>query len=332
MEKYILAGDIGGTKTALALYAQGGSPRHALKKARYASQDYPSLGSIVREFITNSPSSFLHASFGVAGPVLDGRAQTTNLPWVIDARELEEQIKAPVRLLNDLAAIAHATPYLEASDLEILNPGVTVSKGTMGIVAPGTGLGEAFLTWAGTCYHVSSSEGGHASFAPLDALQMELLIYLQARFGHVSWERVCSGSGIPNLYAFLKDSGRYNEPAWLQLALDQSDDPTPVIVQAAVEGRADICSATIDLFASILGSEAGNLALKVFATGGIYLAGGMPGRILPWLRKPGFFQVFTQKGRLAGLLNNVPVYVVTNPETALIGAACHGFEAENFDH
>lgn len=328
---FLLAGDIGGTKTVLALYSADGSPRMPIKKERFASQDYKSLNEIMAKFLADARLSLVRASFGVAGPVQDGRAQITNLPWVIDGKELEGQLQAPVRLLNDLNAIAHAIPSLGTSDLETLNTGSVVPQTTQGIIAPGTGLGEAFLTWSGNRYHTHPSEGGHSDFAPTDSLQMELLVYLQSRFNHVSWERVCSGSGIPNLYAFLKDSGKYPEPDWLRIKLSQTTDPTPVIVQSGAENRAEICSATLDLFADILGSEAGNTALKVLATGGIYLAGGMPGRILPWLKKPGFLQAFTQKGRFAEMLKNVPVHVVLNPETALLGAACHGLEAENFD-
>ncbi len=330
-EKYFLAGDIGGTKTVLALYQEGGSPYASVKKERFVSRNYSSLGAMVSEFLAASNVEPARASFGVAGPVQEGRVETTNLPWLIVQQELEQTLHAPVRLLNDLAAIAHAIPFLNASDLETLNPGAANANGTLGIVAPGTGLGEAFLTWSGGRYHVHPSEGGHADFAPVDSLQTELLVYLQARFGHVSFERVCSGSGIPNLYNFLKDSGRYSEPAWLRAEIEQASDSTPVIVQAGVEGRAEICAATLDLFASILGGEAGNMALKVLAAGGIYLAGGMPGRVLPFLRKPAFLNAFVQKGRFTDLLRTISVHVVINPEVGLFGAACHGNEPENFD-
>jgi glucokinase len=329
-EKMILAGDIGGTKTVLAIYAEDRTRQTPLKKARFASRDYPSLGAIVAEFFADGRPDLARASFGVAGPVQLGVAHITNLPWVVDAVELSKQIQVPVRLLNDLTAIAHAIPFLSPADLETLNPGVPVKKGVLGVIAPGTGLGEAFLTWVGNRYHPHASEGGHSGFSPANELQVELIQFLQSRFGHVSFERVCSGSGLPNLYAFLKESGRYPEPGWLREALALAADSTPVIVQTGMENRSAICVATLDLFADIIGNEAGNLALKVLATGGIYLAGGMPGRILPWLRKPDFIQAFTQKGRFTEMLNNVPVHVVLNPETALIGAANHGFEAENF--
>ncbi len=330
-EKYFLAGDIGGTKTVLALYQASGSPYAPIKKERFSSRDYPSLGTMVTEFLADSKFMPARASFGVAGPVQDGSVKTTNLPWLVEQRALEQSIQAPVRLLNDLSAIAHAIPFLNPSDLETLNPGTSVTNGTLGIVAPGTGLGEAFLIWSGNRYHAHPSEGGHADFAPRNSLQVNLLNYLLARFGHVSFERVCSGSGIPNLYAFLKDSGRYSEPEWLRAEVSEVADATPVIVRAATDRQVEICVAALDLFADILGSEAGNMALKILAAGGIYLAGGMPGRTLPWLRKPNFLQAFTQKGRFAEMLMNIPVHVVTNPEIALFGAACHGNEPENFD-
>lgn len=330
-ETFLLAGDIGGTKTVLALYPTNGNLPAPVRKERFASQDYPSLGDMVAEFLSGMPVSIARASFGVAGPVQGDNAQITNLPWVIERAELEGRIQAPVRLLNDLNAIAHAIPFLNPSDLQTLNTGAPSVKGTLGVVAPGTGLGEAFLVWSGNRYHAYPSEGGHADFAPVNAMQMELLKYLQGRFGHVSFERVCSGSGVPNLYAFLKESGKYQEPDWLREELSQAEDATPIIVRAGMENRAKLCSATLDLFADILGSEAGNMALKILATGGIYLAGGMPARILPRLQQPSFLQAFTQKGRFAEMLKNVPVHVVTNPEVALFGAACHGMESENFD-
>lgn len=330
-QKTFLAGDIGGTKTVLALYTQDGDSPVQIKKKRFASQNYASLGEMITEFLNGESVAVLRASFGVAGLVMNGVAHITNLPWVVDTGKLSTQIHAPVRLLNDLAAIAHAIPFLTASELETLNPGAPISHGVLGVVAPGTGLGEAFLTWSGQRYHVHASEGGHASFSPENTLQVELLQFLQARFGHVSFERVCSGSGIPNLYAFLKETGKYPEPAWLRDTLQPAADPTPLIVQAGAENRAEICAATLDLFAAILANEAGNMALKTLADGGVYLAGGMPGRILPWLRKPEFLQAFIHKGRFSEMLKNVPVYVVLNPETALFGAACHGFESKNFD-
>jgi glucokinase len=228
----------------------------------------------------------------VAGPVVAGRATITNLPWVVDEEQLQAALNLSfVHLLNDLEAIAHAVPFLEPADLHTLNEGQPAPGGTIAVIAPGTGLGEAFLTWDGSRYCPHASEGGHTDFGPVNPLEVELLRYLQDRFEHVSYERICSGLGLPNIYAFLKDSGYADEPAWLAEELTAADDPTPVIVNAALhpayggderEGS-ELCVATLNTFVSILGAEAGNLALKVLASGGVYLGGGIPRRILPAL-------------------------------------------------
>lgn len=325
-KNYVLAGDVGGTKTVLALFNGDAGYRKPLKKQRFSSSAYSSLAEIVKEFLSDEDSVVRNAIFGVAGPVRNGHSHITNLPWVIDARELEDQLRAPVYLMNDLAATAYAIPFLESSDILTLNPGISSAHENIGIIAPGTGLGEAFLVWSGDHYQALASEGGHVGFAPRDSLQVELLEYLYERYGHVSFERVCSGSGLPNIYNFLKNRGRYKEPDWLKAALEDAKDPTPVIVEAAIDEQVDICTATLDIFIDILGNEAGNLALKMLATGGIYLAGGMPTRILPWLQKPGFMNSFSSKGRFTEMLGDIPVQVVLNPESPLMGAACYGLE------
>jgi glucokinase len=251
----------------------------------------------------------------------------TNLSWFVDASSLSQVLNgAPVYLLNDLSAVAHAIPFLQADDLETINPGEAAPGGAKAVIAPGTGLGEGFLVWDGTRYQAAPSEGGHADFAPNTPLQDELLRYLRQRYGHVSCERVCSGMGLPDLYAFFKDSGRLSEPEWLQHQLSEAKDRTPVIVRSAVEEGVEISKATLELFVSILGSEAGNMALKVLATGGVYLAGGIPPRIIPHLKTGVFMEAFTHKGRFTEFLANVPIYVVLNPKVALMGAACHGLE------
>jgi glucokinase len=321
-----LAGDVGGTKTALAIVDSELGPRNFLETATYPSADYPSLDALVAVFLKGKKWQLARASIDVAGPVVDGRCQTTNLPWVIEEKSLSKQLGIPVRLVNDLDAIAHAIPLLEAGDLETLNPGAPVKHGALAVIAPGTGLGEAFLEWNGTSYRAYPSEGGHTDFAPSGTLQLKLLNYLMDRFGHVSYERVCSGIGVPNLYAFIKDSGIYPEPDWLREQIAAASDPAPVIGQAALDDKADIAVATLDLFVSILGSEAGNLALKVLATGGIYLGGGIPPRIIPFLKKAEFFHSLQNKGRFSTLLANIPIHIILNPEAALIGAARHGLE------
>ena len=323
----LLAGDIGGTKTNLAVFSPEAGPRAPLTEARFPSADYPSLEALVCEFLSQVDVKVERASFGVAGPVVAGRASITNLPWVMDEEQLQAALHlSSVRLLNDLNAIAHAVPFLESADLHTLNEGQPTPDGNIAVVAPGTGLGEAFLTWDGSRYRSRASEGGHADFAPTNPLEIELLRYLQHRFQHVSYERVCSGRGLPNIYAFLKDSGYADEPAWLAEQLAAADDPTPVIVNTALARECELCVATLDTFVSILGAEAGNLALKVLASGGVYLSGGIPPRILPALEQGPFMQAFRNKGRMSDLLARVPVHVILNPKVALLGAACHGLE------
>jgi len=323
----LLAGDIGGTKTILAIYSPEGGPRTPLAEATFPSANYPNLEAVVREFLGHGRRPVERAIFGVAGPVRLGRATTTNLPWVMDEAQLQAALGIPdVSLLNDLGAIAHAVPFLKPVDLHTLNAGQPEPGGAIAVIAPGTGLGEAYLTWDGARYQPHASEGGHTDFAPTDLLQVELLRYLLGRFDHVSYERFCSGRGIPNLYAFLRDSGYADEPAWLAEALVATDDATPVIVNAAQDADRPcrLCAATLEMFVSILGTEAGNLALKLLATGGVYLGGGIPPRILPALEDPRFRTAFISKGRLSEVLDQVPVHVILNPKVALLGAACHG--------
>jgi glucokinase len=325
----LLAGDIGGTKTKLAVFSPEDGARTPLAEATFPSGQYPSLEAIAQEFLGRVDVSIDRASFGVAGPVVDGRAQITNLPWLMDEVQLGKALKLPsVRLLNDLEAIAYSIPSLEAADLHALNEGQPVAHSALAVIAPGTGLGEAFLTWDGRKYRVHPSEGGHADFAPIDELQRGLLAYLQGRSDHVSVERVCSGLGLPNIYAYLKDSGYAPEPPWLAEQLATAADPTPLIVNAALErpSECELCAATLDTFVSILGAEAGNLTLKVIATGGVYLGGGIPPRILPVLDGGRFMQAFVRKGRFADMLRKGPVHIILHPEVALLGAACHGLE------
>jgi len=321
-----LAGDIGGTKTVLALFSREGGPHQPLIEGRYSSGEFDSLAQIVAHFITLHDAVPLAASFGVAGPVQEGKVRVTNLPWEVDADLLSQSLHdAPVYLLNDLEAIAYAIPMLEEADLVTLKSGEREATGPIAVVAPGTGLGEAYLFWDGERYQPIPSEGGHTDFAPATSLELELLAYLQPRLGHVSYERVCSGLGIPNLYQFLHDCGKYETQGWLRAELALAEDATPVIVRSALENSSAICVATLDLFIGILGSEAGNLVLQVLATGGVYLGGGIPPRIVPQLQGKTFLEAFTRKGRFTDLLFRVSVDVITNPKAALFGAANHCF-------
>jgi glucokinase len=333
----LLAGDIGGTKTRLAIISPDVGPREPLAETTFPSARYPSLEAVVRDFLAQvratcrQPLPLDRASFGVAGPVVVGRATVTNLPWVIEATQLSQSLDIPcVRLLNDLEAIASSVPWLsvEKGDVETLTRGQPIAGGTIGVIAPGTGLGEAFLTWDGSRYRAYPSEGGHTDFGPTNEFEMDLLRHLQSRFGRVSYERLCCGIGLPNIYAYLKDKGYAEEPSWLAEQLAATDDPTPVIVGAALssERSCEICVATLHAFVSILGAETGNLALKVLSVGGIYLGGGIPPRILPALQHERFLHAFRNKGRMSVVLERMPVHVILNPKAALLGAAYHALQ------
>jgi glucokinase len=322
----LLAGDIGGTKTDLALYSAEGGPRKPLAQTEFHSASYPSLEAIVKEFLATDAQSVDRGCFGVAGPVIGGHAKITNLPWEVDEATLSQELGLrSVRLLNDLEAIAHAVPILTPDDVHTLNPGAPAPRGTIAIIAPGTGLGEAFLTWDGSSYGAHASEGGHADFAPSNPTQIELLQYLRKRYEHVSYERVCSGVGIPNIYEYLRDSGVGPESPEFAERLEGCADRTRLILDSALHPTmsSPLCVAALDIFIDILGAEAGNLALKVFATGGVYLAGGIPVRVLSSLDSRGLLQGFQRKGRLADVLADVPVHVIVN-RAAIIGAAVFG--------
>ena len=327
-EHLLLAGDIGGTKTNLAVFSFEKGVRAPLAEATFPSNDYASLEAVAAEFLAQTGFTVERAAFGVAGPVIEGEATITNLPWVMSEQQLAETLDLfSVTLLNDLVAIANAVPLLEGEDVQTLHRGELSPGGAIAVVAPGTGLGEAYLTWDGSRYHAYASEGGHADFAPVNAIQVELLRYLQERRGHVSYESVCSGKGLPNIYDFLKESCYGEEPAWLADQLASADDRTPIIVKGALdqERSCDLCGITLDIFVSILGAEAGNMALKVLASGGVYLGGGIPPRILPALDQD-FMEAFWNKGRFSHLLSQIPVHVILNSKAALLGAACFGFD------
>src|SRR5215813_13381321 len=329
----LLAGDIGGTKTDLAIFSNEAGPHAPLVQAEVHSADYASLQALVREFLTKVNMPVDRACFDVAGPVIDGRAKTTNLPWVMDEDSLAKELNLrSVHLMNDLEAIAEAIPILRASDVITLNVGQPVSKGPIGVIAPGTGLGESFLTWDGSHYVAHSSEGGHADFAPTEERQIGLLRRMLKRFDHVSVEHVCSGIGIPNIYEYLRDIEQIPEAPEIAQSIASAKDPTAAIIASATdrENPSGLSAATVDTFISILASEAANLALKVLATGGVYIAGGIPRRILDVLQSPRFMESFKRKGRLSELMERIPIYVVV-ARAALVGAAAHGlerFEAE----
>lgn len=326
----LLAGDIGGTKTHLAIFSPDKGEREPLIEHIYPSAQYANLETIVQAFLGEVDQTITRAVFGVAGPVVNHEATITNLPWVIRTARLQDilQIKE-VTLLNDLQAIAYAVPFLQENDLCTLNDGDLQPRQPIAVIAPGTGLGEAYLTWQAGGYVAHASEGGHADFAATNELEMSLLRYMLRVYDHVSYEKVCSGLGIRNLYSFLKNTGYAPEPPWLAKELIESNDPTPPIVSAALNHEQQPCElavAALRLFVSILGAEAGNLALKLMSTGGVYLGGGIPRRILPWLEHKYFMQAFLHKGRFSSTLIRFPVHVILNNNAALLGCACLGLE------
>lgn len=325
----LLAGDVGGTKTDLAIFSNEAGPYAPLVRAEVRSADYPSLQALAQEFLTKAPLPVEQACFGVAGPVIDGRVKTTNLPWVMDEDSLAKELNLrSVHLMNDLEAIAGAIPILRASDVCVLNAGQPVPKGAIGVIAPGTGLGESFLTWDGSHYVAHNSEGGHADFAPTEERQIGLLRHMLERFDHVSVELVCSGIGISHIYEYLRDIERVPEAPEVAQLIASAGDPSAIIIASAADpdNPSALCAATAETFVSILASEAANLALKVFATGGVYLAGGIPMRMLRALQEPRFMEYFERKGRLSELMERIPIHVII-ARVALVGAAAYGLES-----
>ena len=325
----LIAGDIGGTKTDLAIYSTESGPHTPLAETEAHSADYPSLQAMVTEFLGQVKMSVDVASFDVAGPIINGHVKTTNLPWLMDEGTLAKDLNLKaVHLMNDLEAVARAVPALRAEDTVTINKGEPVENGTIAIIAPGTGLGESFLTWDGSRYVAHGSEGGHSDFAPTDERQIRLLQYLLPRLGHVGVERVCSGIGVPNIYEFLRDGEKILETPEVAQKIASAKDHTKVIVDAAVDPYhpSELCQATVEMLVSILASEASNLALKVLATGGIYIAGGVALHLVNALREPRFMQAFTQKGRFKDLVARIPIHVITT-RAALVGAATYGLES-----
>lgn len=324
----LLAGDIGGTKTVLALFSAE-TNFTPLNRKKFASAEYDSLEDIVSEYLHKQDAHVDAAAFGVAGPVVNNRSNITNLNWTIDGNTLADRCDIPQAiLLNDLVATANAVPILPDRDLHILNEGNAVDGGTIAVIAPGTGLGEAFLTWNGKEYVAHPSEGGHSSFSPSNQLELELLEYLFPKFGgHVSTERVCSGMGIPNIYDFFKDSGYAEESAELAAKLAAATDRTPIISADALSNTpSQLAQHTLETFAQILAAEMADMAVTFLATGGVYLGGGIPPRILPFLQTDAFLDAFCAKGRFSNLMKQIPVRVILNAKAALLGAARAGFQ------
>ena len=344
----ILAGDIGGTKTHLALYDWTTERVEPTRIETFPSADYTSLEEMLTDFLappkpsttiddstqatdesevspaqpkSQQPGKLDAACFGVAGPVIEDHSHTTNLPWIIDGAALAGKFDIPrVRLLNDLEAMAHGILLLRPDELVTLNAGTPpMHKEAIALIAAGTGLGESILFWDGTKYRPMPSEGGHADFAPNSDIEIELLRHVRAQYLHVSYERVLSGLGLHAIYEFLRDTKK-NEPTWLAEKI-KAGDPAAEIAVAGLKGQAEIAEQALDIFASIYGAEAGNLALKAMAVNGLYVGGGVAPKLLSKMKDGTFMKAFVNKGRYKRLMSNIPVHIVMNQEAALIGAA-----------
>lgn len=316
----ILAGDVGGTTTRLAYFQGRGDALEVLAEEHYRSREHASLADIVRTFTLAYPMTAGRACFGVAGPVQDGQVDTPNLPWHVDSGVLAGLLKLPeVRLINDLEANTYGIALLKPGELASLNAGVADPVGTIAVLSAGTGLGASFAYWDGNAHRPLASEAGHADFAPRNALEIDLLLYLQGKYGRVSYERVVSGPGLLDCYLFLKERRGFTECPEVSAAMEGQDKPA-VITRAALADSCPLCSKALDMLVTVYGAESGNAALRFFATGGVFLGGGIAPHILEKLRGESFRLAFADKGRLGSLVGKIPVQVILNERTALLGA------------
>src|SRR5580693_8487489 len=317
----ILAGDIGGTNARLAYFQPSNGHLKLVSERVFPSREHKELGEIAVRFVEESGTHPDVACFGIAGPVRQGRVETSNLPWVVEQSQLAKQLHVPATfLINDLEASAWGVSALAASDLVPLNHVSGKAVGNQAMIAPGTGLGEAGLFWDGSRHHVFACEGGHTDFAPRGELQIELLRFLATKFGHVSYERILSGPGLVNVYEFLCASGCGKDSAELSAAM-KAGDPAAAISQAALTGKDSLAGKALDLWIAVYGAETSNLGLKIMSTGGLFLAGGISPKILPKLKGSLFMEAFLDKGRMRPLVEAMPVHVVTNEKAGLLGAA-----------
>ena len=318
----ILAGEIGATRTRLAAFEAEGSRLQSVVERTYPSHEFSGLGEILPQFTRTEGIPVHGACFGVAGPVRNGRSKISNLPWTVDAKELAAQLKLKsVGLLNDLEAYAYGIDAHESKDFITISPGSENAEGNRAVISAKTGLGMAGLFWDGFRHHPFACEGGHADFAPRDAIQMELLAYLQKKYGRVSCERVLSGPGIYDIYNFVRDTKKAEESAELHAQMKAAADPSPLISRLALEGKSAICGQTLSIFVSVFGAEAGNCALRYMGTGGIYIGGVIAAKIAPKMQDGTFMQAFLDKGRMESILKDMPVQIIANDDCGLIGAA-----------
>ncbi|EFK08574.1 glucokinase [delta proteobacterium NaphS2] len=317
----VLAGDIGGTHTRLGLFSSVNEKLHQKTIETFISKKAKGLEEIIARFLEQHDADITAACFGIAGPVEKDRMKTTNLPWKVVGGDIKKRFGFPcVRLINDVAATIRAIPLLTDQELFTLNRGKSAKDGVIGLVAPGTGLGQALMVWVDGRPVAMATEGGHSDFAPRNERELGLWRYLHERYGHVSVERVVSGPGLYHIYCWLKETVSYKEPSWLTLQLKESDPPK-VIALAALDDKDPLCSDALKHFVSLLGGVCGNVALTGLTQGGLYLGGGIPPRILPALEEDGFMSAFTDKGRFRDLVSRIPVHVVLNDKAALLGAA-----------
>jgi glucokinase len=317
----ILAGDVGGTKCNLALFSEKNARLTTVYKQRFASKEFARFDLIVKEFSRLAAShlsgeTILAAGFGVAGPVIDNHVRATNLPWTVDARTLAQEVGVEkIVLLNDLGATGHSIEHLPPEEFCVLNPGKPEFGGARALLAAGTGLGQSILAWDGTRYRILPSEGGHSDFAPHTDQQIELLKFMRRRYPQVSWELILSGRGFRTLHEFLAPNVKHASFE------DPDMDPAPEITRLGLSKACSVCVETLDLWVSIYGAEAGNLALKVLALGGVYVAGGIAVKIIEKIKDGTFFRAFKDKWHFENLLANIPVSVVLNENAPLLGAA-----------
>jgi len=318
----ILAGDIGATHSRVAAFRAEGNKLPLVVEKIYDSQDYNGLADIAGNFIRSEGIPAQSACFAVAGPVRGGTSKISNLPWTIDSRELARQLSLnTVALINDLEAYAYGIDSLGSRDFITLHPGSEDAEGNTAVISAGTGLGEAGLLWDGARQHPFACEGGHADFAPRNDIQIELLKYLLARFKTVSYERVLAGPGIKNVYDFLRDTKRQEEPEWLREQMEAAKDPAALISQLTLEKKAPICQQTMSIFVSVYGAEAGNCGLKFMSLGGMFIGGSIAAKNVPLMQGPEFLEAFFDKGRMRSLLQDMPVKIVLNDDAGLLGAA-----------
>lgn len=326
----VLAGDLGGTKTNLAFYKATDSGMQPMEAKRYASEEFPTCIDVLKQFLADTKQEQVdRICLGVAGPVLNGKVELTNIGWSLDLEEICRELGIEkVALINDLETTAYGLAALKPEDFITIHPGRLEGNGNMAIIAPGTGLGEGGIYWSGQHHYPFPTEGGHTGFAPRTETDIELLRYLQEKYGVVSWEKVVAGPAIPDIYKFLRDVKKMEEPEWLAAGIKDEEEAPAAISKAALEQKARICVDTMDHFVRYLAYESANLVLTIKATGGLFLGGGVPPKIAPLLQRKSFYEQYMDCDRMQHLLETVPIRIIKNDKTGLIGAAYYGAYGE----